>query len=164
VDVKRALSTWRGRLAAVGTLFGVMLFLSLFISWGKDRCPDPPCLTLTGWQALAVFDILIALAAGAIVVLGLLVLVRGVATGDILLTLAGLAAVILVAVAPPVERPKPLFDFGIGATFALLFSLVVLAAGAAAWLVRRFEEGEASDGGEDRDGGEGDSSDGDRDG
>lgn len=156
MDVKRALSTWRGRLAAIGTLFGVLLFLMLFISWGKELCPSPPCVALTGWQALAIFDVLIALAAGAIVVCGLLILLRGLSSGDVFLTLAGLAAVILVAAAPPVERPTPLFDFGIGATFALLFSLVVLAAGAAAWLLRRSEEAEESggDGDSEEDGGE----------
>ena len=162
MDVRSALKTWRGRLALVGTLFGVVLFLMLFISWGKELCPSPPCVALTGWQALAIFDVLIALAAGAIVVFGLLTLVRGLAAGDIFLTMAGAAAVVLVAVAPPVERPMPLFDFGTGATFALLASLVVLAAGAAAWLIRRFEEAEESEGGggSEEDGGSSDDDDG----
>jgi hypothetical protein len=136
VDVRRALSTWPGRLSALAALFGLLLFLTLFLSWGQIVCVREPCPYPSGWQALRVLDIPIAVLAVAAVVVGVMAFIGRGAKATLLLAAIGLAAVVLVLAVPLVERQdQPLFDFGGGWTLGLLASLLLLGAGVIGWVI-----------------------------
>jgi hypothetical protein len=158
VNVGRALSTWPGRLSALAALFGLLLFLALFLSWGQIVCVREPCPYPSGWQTLRVLDIPIAVLAAAAVVVGVMAFIgRGATATLLLLAVIGLAAVVVVLAVPLVERQdQPLFDFGGGWTLALVASLLLLGSGVVGWATTAgaFEDEESGggeEGGEDED-------------
>jgi hypothetical protein len=151
VNVGRALSTWPGRLSALAALLGLLLFLTLFLSWGQLVCVREPCPYPSGWQTLRVLDIPIAVLAAAAVVVGVMAFIGRGAKATLLLAVIGLAAVVVVLAVPLVERQdQPLFDFGGGWTLGLVASLLLLGSGVGAWAITAgvFED-EESGGGEE---------------
>jgi hypothetical protein len=149
MDVRRALATWSGRLSALAALFGLLLFLTLFLSWGQLVCVREPCPYPSGWQTLRVLDIPIAALAAAAVVVGVMAFIGRGTMAKLLLAVIGLAAVVLILAVPLVERQdQPLFDFGGGWTLGLVASLLLLGAGVAGWRMTA-REGQESTGGEE---------------
>jgi len=131
------LKTPAGIAAVVAVVAGLLLMLTLFMSWGQQRCPLEPCPYPNGWQTLSVLDIPIALLAGAAIVVAVLSLLGQTARTALVLAGVGGIAVILVLLAPLIDRPGPrpkLFDFGGGWTLGLVAALVVLACGATIWV------------------------------
>jgi hypothetical protein len=132
----QVLKTPAGIAAVVAVIAGLLLFLTLFMSWGQIVCVREPCPYPTGWQTLRVLDIPIALLAAAAVVVAVLSLLGQTARTGFVLAGLGAVAVVLVLIAPLVERQDtPLFDFGGGWTIALVAALAVLACGATIWIM-----------------------------
>ena len=133
----QVLKTPAGLASIVAVVAGIGLLLTLFMLWGQDVCTVEPCIYLTGWAAFRVLDIPIALLAAAAAVVAVLSMLGQTARLGLVLAAVGLAATILILIAPFVERTEiqPRFDWGGGWTLGLVAALVVLACGAAIRLV-----------------------------
>jgi predicted small integral membrane protein len=130
------LKTPAGIAACVAVVAGVLLLLTLFMSWGQIVCVREPCPYPTGWQTLRVLDLPIALLGAAAAVVAALTLLGQTTRMGLVLALIGAAAVVLVLIAPLVERQDtPLFDFGGGWTIALFAAIAVLGSGLTIWVI-----------------------------
>jgi hypothetical protein len=136
VNPRQALRSPATVAALIGAVAGVLLLLTLFMSWAQIRCAREPCPYPTGWETLEVLAVVIAvLAAAAVVVAVLSVLGQTARTGLVLAAIGGLAA-LLIILAPLVDgASKAEVDFGGGWTLGLLTAFAVLVSGLVIWVL-----------------------------
>jgi len=82
--------------AAVAAVCGLILLISLFLSWAQIVCVQAPCVNPSGWEVLRVLDVPIALLAVASVAVAALVVIRQAPAIALALALVGLVSVVLV--------------------------------------------------------------------
>jgi hypothetical protein len=124
--------------AAVAAVCGLILLISLFLSWAQIVCVQAPCVNPSGWEVLRVLDVPIALLAVASVAVAALVVIRQAPAIALALALVGLVSVVLVLLAPLIEargaRPA---DFGGNWFLSLLAAFGVIAGGLVAFFLLR---------------------------
>ncbi len=143
-----SLNSGPGKAAAVAAVCGLILLISLFLSWAQVVCELEPCPYPTGWEVLRVLDVPIALLAVASVAVAALVVLRRTPNLALALALVGLVSVVLVLLSPLVEdRGVRPVDFGGSWFLGLLAAFGVIAGGLVAFfLLRPSAEGKEEEG------------------
>ena len=134
-----SLNSGPGKAAAVAAVCGLIVLISLFLPWAQVvRELEAESSFPTGWQVLRVLDVPIALLAVGAVAMGAFVIVRSAWFAALALALIGLAAVILILIAPIVEdRGQRPLDFGGSWFLGLLAAFGVIGGGLFAFFLLR---------------------------
>ena len=136
MNTRQALRSPATVAALVGAVAGVLLLLTLFMSWAQIRCPREPCPYPTGWEALEVLAVVIAVLAAAAVVVAVMSVLGQTARIGLVLAGVGGAAVVLILLAPFLDgASKSQVDYGGGWTLGLVTAFVVLASGVVIWVL-----------------------------